>query len=168
MTEPIVIVVPGLVASYAKKVGTWHAKDGRSGTGAYNSAGYAKWKDYARMCAAHAVGERVPFQDAVTVDIDIYKDVPASFSKKKRAMALQGLLRPITTPDLDNSMKAIADSVLTGVVIRDDKFIVEARIRKLFSDKPRVEITVRAWVAPAIQEPPQDGLFGKPGRGEAR
>jgi len=57
-------------------------------------------------------------------------------------------------------MKAIADSVLTGVAIRDDKFIVSARIDKWFSDKPRVEITVRAWVAPVIQVPAQDGLFG--------
>jgi Holliday junction resolvase RusA-like endonuclease len=160
MIEPIKIVVPGLVASFAKKVRTWHAADGRSGTGAYNAAPYAKWKDYARMCAAHAVGERIPFQDAVAVEIDIFKDIPSAFSNKKRALALQGLLRPITTPDLDNHMKAIADSVLTGVAIRDDKFIVSARIDKWFSDKPRVEITVRAWVAPVIQVPAQDGLFG--------
>ena len=164
MTEPITIVIPGLVASYAKKVGTWKAKDGRVGTNAYNSPGYAKWKDYARMCAAQTVGERVPFQDAVTVEIDIYKDIPTAFSKKKRDLALRGLLRPITTPDLDNHMKAIADSVLTGVVIRDDKFIVEARIAKWFAARPRVEITVRAWVAPVIMEaPPQDGLFGQRG-----
>lgn len=162
VTEPITIVIPGAAAPFQKRTMTWHSKRGESGTIAYSSGSYGKWKDYARMCAAQAVGERIPFQDAVSVEINVYKDVPSAFSNKKRALALQGQLRPITTPDLDNHMKAIADSVLTGVAIRDDKFIVSARIDKWFSDKPRVEITVRAWVAPTIQAPPpQNGLFGE-------
>lgn len=162
MSESITIVIPGAAAPYQKRTMTWHSKEGNSGTIAYSSGTYGKWKDYARMCAAQAVGERIPFQDAVTVQIDIYKDIPSAFSAKKRALALQGQLRPTTTPDLDNHMKAIADSVLQGVAIRNDKFIVSARIDKWFSDKPRVEITVRAWVARGpLRAPPQDGLFGR-------
>ncbi len=111
------------------------------------------------MVAAQAVGDRIPFQGPVEVEIRIYREIPASISKRNRERALGGTLRPITTPDLDNNMKAIADSVLTGVVIRDDKFIVSAQLGKWYSDKPRVEIVVTEWVPSHVTAPTQDGLF---------
>src|SRR5229473_6285428 len=159
MGAPIHITILGPVAPFQKKVATWHSNDGRSGTLAYNAGSYAKWKDYARMVAAQAVGDRIPFQGPVEVEIRIYREIPASISKRNRERALGGTLRPITTPDLDNNMKAIADSVLTGVVIRDDKFIVSAQLGKWYSDKPRVEIVVTEWAAGQTGVPTQDGLF---------
>src|SRR5229473_352426 len=163
MSETIHIMIPGPVAPFQKKTATWHSKDGqRSGTLAYNAGSYAKWKDYARMVAAQAVGDRIPFQGPVEVEIRIYREIPASISKRNRERALAGTLRPITTPDLDNNMKAIADSVLTGVVIRDDKFIVSAQLGKWYSDKPRVEIVVTEWLAAHVMTLTQDSLFHAP------
>ena len=56
-------------------------------------------------------------------------------------LALRGLIRPTITPDYDNLAKACADS-LTGIAIRDDKFIVSAKIEKWYSNRPRVEMEV--------------------------
>ncbi len=159
MSEPVRIVIPGRAAPYQKKTATWHSKDGRSGTLAYSAGTYGKWKDYARMLAAQTFGSRAPFEGPVEVRIISYREIPASFSAKKRRAAIAGLLVPVTVPDLDNGMKASVDSCLTGIVIRDDKLIVRAVLEKWYSERPRVEIEVAEWLPPSNAP-----LFDTPGK----
>jgi len=58
--------------------------------------------------------------------------------------------RPIRRGDLDNTIKAVQDS-LTGIAFRDDDQIVRI-VANRYDDKlnPRVEI----WIAPLTQEAP--------------
>ena len=164
MTEPITIVIPGTTASYQKAVGTWRSKDGRSGTLAYDKKSYGTWRTFARSRAAEAMGDRPLIQGPITIEVNIYRAIPTSLSRKKHDLAIAGALVPITKPDISNNLKAIEDAALSGIVIPDDRYIVSATVNKRFSDKPRVEITVRAWVASVIMAaPPQDGLFGQRG-----
>ena len=120
---------------------SWNAKDGRFGTHAYDDKKYANWKDVARYCAAKEMGTRPPLACAIEFTLKVYFEIPQSLSNKKKQQALRGILRPTVTPDADNLMKAAADA-LTGIVIRDDKFIVDARIEKWYSDRPRVEMEI--------------------------
>jgi Holliday junction resolvase RusA-like endonuclease len=60
--------------------------------------------------------------------------------------AMARYLRPAGKPDLDNSLKAIADSCLTGIVIHDDRQIVEVHLAKWYDENPRVEIDVAPWM----------------------
>lgn len=145
MPDIIRFSIAGMVAPFQKKVMTWNAKDGRSGTLAYNSGTYSKWKPYARLAAADAMKDKAVIDGPVSVIINMYYPVPASASNRFRTEALAGIVRPTKTPDVDNVMKAVADSCLTGVVIRDDKFIVNATLMKWYSDKPRVDIEVTPW-----------------------
>jgi Holliday junction resolvase RusA-like endonuclease len=69
-------------------------------------------------------------------------------------------MRPLVTPDFDNLAKAAADAI-TGICIRDDKFIVVARIEKWYSDRPRVEMDIseaplRELLEPELGLPPGD------------
>lgn len=55
---------------------------------------------------------------------------------------LDGLSRPTKKPDLDNVIKAIADS-LNGIAYKDDAQIVEIESKKFYSETPRVEVTIQ-------------------------
>lgn len=140
--EPIRIDVLGEAAPFRKKVASWNAKDGRFGTHAYDEKKYASWKDHARLAASRAMAGRPPLACAVDFYVKIFFEVPESWSGRKKHQALVGILRPTITPDYDNLAKACADA-LTGIVFRDDKFIVHATIEKWYSDRPRVEMEVR-------------------------
>ena len=54
---------------------------------------------------------------------------------------LDGIIRPTKKPDLDNVIKAIADS-LNGIAYKDDAQVVEVVSKKFYSDRPRVEVTI--------------------------
>jgi len=138
---PIVIVVAGEAAPFRKKVMSWNAKDGRFGTHAYDDKKYASWKDVARYCASKEMGTRPPLACPIDFKVRIYFEIPESWSNRKKQNAKRGILRPIITPDYDNLAKACADAI-TGICIRDDKFIVDARIEKWYSDRPRVEMEI--------------------------
>lgn len=140
--EPIRIEVLGEAAPFRKKVASWNAKDGRFGTHAYDEKKYAGWKDHARLAASRAMNGRPPLACPVDFKVQIFFEIPASWSGRKKSAALVGVVRPTITPDVDNLCKACADA-LTGIVLRDDKFIVDAHIQKFYSDRPRVEMEVR-------------------------
>ena len=143
MSGPIVIIVAGEAAPFRKKVASWTAKDGRFGTHGYDEKKYAGWKDHARLVASREMAARAPLDCPIDFKVKIYFQIPESWSVKKQRLAQAGLIRPTITPDFDNLAKACADA-LTGIVIRDDKFIVNATIEKWYSNRPRVEMIVAA------------------------
>jgi len=75
----------------------------------------------------------------IRVSITAYFPIPASVSKKKKELMRTGVIRPESKPDWDNVGKIITDA-LNDLAYHDDKQIVEATVRKFYSDEPRVEI----------------------------
>ena len=71
--------------------------------------------------------------------------VPMSWSKRKRAAAFRGEIRPSVKPDIDNISKAVLDG-MNGVVYGDDSLVSEMSVRKAYQmtdeDEPRVEVEV--------------------------
>jgi Holliday junction resolvase RusA-like endonuclease len=157
MNEPIVIEVAGEARPFQKKTMSWQAKDGRSGTHAYDSSKYAGWKDHARLAASHAMmdkstGEvRAPIDYAVSFRIDVYFSIPASASKRQRALMIANMVRPCKTPDADNIAKACQDSMI-GIALRDDKFVADLHVHKWWSERPRV--VIRICEAKVVVAPP--------------
>jgi Holliday junction resolvase RusA-like endonuclease len=96
-----------------------------------------------RHAASQEMGGRTPLDEALVVDVRAYLPVPRSWSGKKQRAALGGEIRPTGRPDCDNFIKAALDACNT-VVFRDDSLIVELRASKSYSDRPRLEIEVRA------------------------
>ena len=56
-------------------------------------------------------------------------------------LAVDGVLRPTTKPDIDNLVKGIKDS-LSKFLWYDDSQVTELVARKLYSDNPRAEVTI--------------------------
>ncbi|MDO4651119.1 MAG: RusA family crossover junction endodeoxyribonuclease, partial [Eubacteriales bacterium] len=87
--------------------------------------------------------DKARFPDDAMLDMRIkaFYSIPKSASKKKKAMMLEGILRPTKKPDQDNVIKLVADS-LNQVAYRDDTQIVDCQCRKFYSETPRVEVKI--------------------------
>jgi len=81
------------------------------------------------------------FKGPLKIDITAYFPIPASISKKKREEMLSGKIRPTKKPDWDNIGKIVTDA-LNHLAYDDDKQIVEATVKKFYSERPRVEISL--------------------------
>lgn len=75
------------------------------------------------------------------VDVQVFIAPPKSWSNKKRAECLAGLVRPTGKPDADNFLKML--DAFNGIVWKDDSAIVDARCRKFYREAPAFE--VRIW-----------------------
>ena len=91
--------------------------------------------------AQQAMAGRLPFADAVQVEVEIAVAVPASWSKRRRAEALAGRIKPVTKPDVDNAVKLICDA-LNRVVFDDDRQVVEVVAAKHYASAGAMRITV--------------------------
>lgn len=69
--------------------------------------------------------------NSLSVDMTFYKQIPKSYTKKKREECLKNGCT--TRPDIDNYYKAILDS-MDNVFYTDDSYIVELSGRKLYTD----------------------------------
>lgn len=74
-------------------------------------------------------------------EITVFMPIPKSFSKKKKALALEGILRPTVKPDCDNIAKNINDA-LNRIVYNDDKQIVSLRVNKVYSNDEYVRVNI--------------------------
>ena len=86
-------------------------------------------------------GIRFPENAMLDVRVIAYYSIPKSVSKKKRQAMLGHQIRPTKKPDADNIQKVICDS-LNGLAYRDDAQIVDCQVRKFYSDRPRVVVTI--------------------------
>ena len=77
----------------------------------------------------------------VRADTIFYIKVPKSWPKKKKQEALDGKIRPATTPDVDNQLKSLYDG-LNNVAYTDDKLIVEGSFSKLYHEEDLINIKI--------------------------
>jgi Holliday junction resolvase RusA-like endonuclease len=87
-----------------------------------------------------AMAGRPPLEGPLALEVTMYFAVPASKPARFRQDALSGKIRPTVKPDWDNGGK-LTDA-LNLIVWIDDKQVVDARVRKFYSDRPRTEIKV--------------------------
>ncbi len=106
----------------------------------YSDPKTVKYETQLRHAATVAMGDRPPIEGPVEVTMWVRFPVPESWSRKKRAMALNGMLYPTVKPDSDNLLK-IVDSI-NQLVFLDDKQMVKSHVYKVYSDKPGMTIEV--------------------------
>lgn len=75
-------------------------------------------------------------------EIIAYFSMPKNASKKRHTAMKRGLIRPTKKPDVDNIAKIVLDA-LNCLAYYDDSQVISCRIRKYYSEKPRVEVTIR-------------------------
>ena len=87
-------------------------------------------------------GDNPCFKDQfISVKILFKFEVPKSYSKKKRAEALAGNLRP-TKADIDNYIKSVLDG-LNKVAFLDDRYICSITAEKIFAEESEVIVEIK-------------------------
>ncbi len=129
------IIVPG------KPTGKGRARFSRATGRAYTPEQTARRENLIALAARDAMAGKKLLEDALAVRVDVFMQVPKSFSRDKKSKAYAGLLRPTSGSDVDNILKTL--DVLNGIVWVDDKQIVELCGYKYYSDTPRMEITIK-------------------------
>lgn len=78
---------------------------------------------------------------ATKFNVKAYFPIPKSMSGVEKVLAELGLIRHIVKPDFDNLVKTYSD-MITGIILYDDSIIVEGSLKKYYSLKPRIEISI--------------------------
>lgn len=89
-----------------------------------------------------AKGKMFPEGAMLDVRIIAYYEIPKSTSKKKRREMLEHRIRPTKKPDWDNIGKIVCDS-LNLVAYHDDSAVVDAQVRKFYSETTRVDVMIK-------------------------
>ncbi|AIQ19539.1 hypothetical protein H70357_24600 [Paenibacillus sp. FSL H7-0357] len=108
----------------------------------YDPAKSKHYKDYVRL-ASREYAPPHPLQGALGLEVIAYRPLTSVIRKslKKAAAAEKGEILPLTKPDADNYLKGITDA-LTNIMWVDDSQVVEATVKKRYSAKPRIEISI--------------------------
>lgn len=94
--------------------------------------------EYRRQCK----DAKFPKEAELDIRVTAYYAIPKSTSKKKAQLMRERKIRPTKKPDWDNVGKIVCDS-LNGIAYHDDAQIVDAQVRKFYSDDPRVVVTIQ-------------------------
>ena len=87
-------------------------------------------------------GDNPCFEDQfISIKILFKFEVPKSYSKKKRAEALTGNLRP-TKADIDNYIKSVLDG-LNKVAFLDDRYICSITAEKIFAEESKTIVEIK-------------------------
>lgn len=133
--EPIFIELCGVPQ------GKGRPRFARSGSFAYTPSNTRKFEADLKYQAQEAMAGRPPVEGPLDCLVVALFPIPKRFSKKMKAAALAGQIRPTGRPDWDNIAKML--DAFKEVVWRDDTQVVDGRIRKLYSDRPALQILVR-------------------------
>lgn len=112
----------------------------------YTDAKTASFEGMVRSFAAQAManaGLAMASGVPVRVLIAIAVPCPASYSRKRRAAALDGGVAPFK-PDVDNVAKSILDA-MNGIVYDDDSRVVELAVSKRYADGVAVTEVHVSW-----------------------
>lgn len=133
----IEFIVPG------QPVPKGRPKFARRGKGvvAYTPAKTAAYESLVQKAAEAAMMGRDPSGRPIKLVVNLALEVPASWSKKRRALALAGQICATKKPDADNVLKGLKDGC-NGIVWRDDAQVVSIELRKAYGDTPQAAVWV--------------------------
>lgn len=135
--ELIVVTVPGVPVAKGRPRITTRGGFAR----AYTPAKTVRYEDMVRIAAADQMLGKTPIQGQVTLCVTAYVPIPKSMPKRDQRAAVEGLKHPITRPDADNYAKAALDGC-NGILFKDDSQVTDLIVRKRYSDRPRLVITM--------------------------
>jgi Holliday junction resolvase RusA-like endonuclease len=113
---------------------------------AYSPKRMAEQKKEIQRLATQAMMGRPPSTESVRIYIKIFKKVPKSYSKKKRAMCLENPHLCPATPDVTNVVKLTEDG-MKEIVFYDDKQVVSQRNDRFWSEEAGVNVVVESLAA---------------------
>ena len=95
------------------------------------------YENWVKLCYQQQGGKHL--EGPIRARVIAYYKVPKSYTKKRVQAIREGLEYPCKTPDIDNCIKIILDS-LNGIAYSDDKQVVEiTAIKRWTEETERVE-----------------------------
>lgn len=104
-----------------------------------------QYEELIRECFFEQVKEPVDRDKIDTIQILAYYQVPASESKKRKQLMIDGKIPPTVKPDLDNVIKVVLDA-LNGLAYNDDKQLLNIYASKFYGAKPMLAVQFSEWV----------------------
>lgn len=99
-----------------------------------------RYENLVKLAAEQAMCGRLPAEGALRLTVHAVFTIPSSWSQRKQRAAVGAYVKK--RPDLDNVVKAIKDGC-NGVVWRDDCQVADlGGSRKVYGERPRVDIQV--------------------------
>lgn len=99
-----------------------------------------RYENLVKLAFIKEYPDLTPIEGPISVQMVANFSIPKSWSKKKQALAIAGVLRPTKKPDTDNIAK-IKDA-LNGIAWRDDAQVVEESISKNYTEVPSLTIII--------------------------
>lgn len=109
---------------------------------AYTPAKTVSYENLIKIAATQAMAGASPMDGPMHLSLSVILPVPASWSNKRRALALAGAIRATKRPDCDNYLKAIKDGC-NSIIWCDDSQVVQISMRKDYGEIPGARVTVR-------------------------
>lgn len=75
-------------------------------------------------------------------NVDLYLPIPSGMSRLDKILAELKMIKVISKPDWDNLGKTYSDMVQKHLLM-EDSLVYDARVRKFYSSKPRIELTIK-------------------------
>jgi Holliday junction resolvase RusA-like endonuclease len=121
----------------------------------YTPAKTVAYETLVGCAAALAMAGRAPSAAPIALQVALELEIPASWSKTRRAQAAAGSIRATAKPDADNVLKAIKDGC-NGVVWIDDAQVVRIMVEKRYAAVPcaLVKVVELAGAPAARLRPP--------------
>lgn len=133
----IEFIVPGRPVPMARPRVTAH--------GTYTPKRCRDYKTAVAIAARAAMRGKEPLEGAVSCWIDLYFDIPKSYTKGKKLAARNNVIKPVgkNIGDADNYAKAILDA-LKGICWADDSQVTRLIVFKRFCDQGnKVSVLIR-------------------------
>lgn len=111
---------------------------------AYTPKKTASYENLVKLYANQAMAGKKPIENAVAVVIILTVNPPESWSKKKKMLALSGVTKPTSKPDIDNVIKGIFDA-MNAIVWLDDKQVVHLTAWKEYGDIASASVRVAEY-----------------------
>lgn len=112
--------------------------------GVYTEKSTVEYEKHIRHIARESMLGLEVVQNSVSIILEVYFNIPDSWSNTKKEAAKSGLIKHVTKPDIDNIGKTVLDA-LNKIVYKDDNQVNSLYIYKQYSDTPRIEVSVR-WI----------------------
>jgi len=114
------------------------------------TAAYEDWvkASYRMQCP----GVKFPDGEALHVSIVAYMPIPKSAPKRELERMRSEAVPHAKKPDADNIAKTVLDAML-GYAYKDDAQVSSLSARKVYSGKPRVEVSISTIANSAFNSP---------------
>ena len=92
-------------------------------------------------CRSACRGAQMPENAPLSLDAVFYMPIPKSANKGLRERMASERMMHTKKPDTDNMLKSVLDGC-NGIAYKDDNQIAQIRATKVYSENPRVEVTI--------------------------